>query len=75
MDHDRSLDWHLLEQKKHAGVQSLIAISTALSHVAGAARVDCDQSGFEWVVTDDAGGNVFAWIRKGSDAAHAAWWS
>jgi 1,4-alpha-glucan branching enzyme len=30
--------------------------------------MDCDQSGFEWVVTDDAGGNVFAWIRKGSDA-------
>jgi len=31
-------------------------------------EMDCDQSGFEWVVTDDAGGNVFAWIRKGSDA-------
>ena len=25
-------------------------------------------SGFEWVVTDDANGNVFAWIRKGRDA-------
>jgi len=23
---------------------------------------------FEWIVTDDAGGNVFAWIRKGNDA-------
>jgi 1,4-alpha-glucan branching enzyme len=30
--------------------------------------MDCDPSGFEWIVTDDAGGNVFVWIRKGSDA-------
>jgi 1,4-alpha-glucan branching enzyme len=30
--------------------------------------MDCDPSGFEWLVTDDAGGNVYAWIRKGGDA-------
>ena len=30
--------------------------------------MDCDPSGFEWIVTDDVGGNVFAWIRKGNDA-------
>ena len=29
--------------------------------------MDCDQSGFEWIVTDDADRNVFAWIRKGSE--------
>jgi 1,4-alpha-glucan branching enzyme len=29
--------------------------------------MDCEKSGFEWVVTDDANRNVFAWIRKGND--------
>jgi 1,4-alpha-glucan branching enzyme len=28
---------------------------------------DCDASGFEWLVTDDADNNVFAWLRKGID--------
>ena len=68
-NHDRSLDWHLLEQKKHAGVQSLIRDLNRLYRTLPALHeMDCDQSGFEWVVNDDAGGNVFAWIRKGSDA-------
>jgi 1,4-alpha-glucan branching enzyme len=31
-------------------------------------QLDCDQAGFEWLVTDDSGGNVFAWIRKGNEA-------
>ena len=26
------------------------------------------QAGFEWVITDDADRNVFAWMRKGNDA-------
>ena len=30
--------------------------------------MDCDAAGFEWVVTDDAHHNVFAWLRKGSRA-------
>jgi len=29
--------------------------------------MDCDQAGFEWLVTDDANRNVFAWLRKGFD--------
>jgi 1,4-alpha-glucan branching enzyme len=31
-------------------------------------ELDCDPAGFEWVVTDDAAGNVFGFIRKGNDA-------
>ena len=31
-------------------------------------ELDCDPAGFEWVITEDANHNVFAWIRKGSDA-------
>ena len=31
-------------------------------------EMDCNQAGFEWVITHDSGGNVFAWLRKGHDA-------
>ena len=68
-NHDRSLDWHLLDQKKHAGIQSLIRDLNELYRSQPALHeMDCDQSGFEWIVTDDAGRNVFAWMRKGNDA-------
>jgi 1,4-alpha-glucan branching enzyme len=68
-NHDRSLDWHLLDQKTHAGIHALVRDLNRLYRTLPALHeLDCDPSGFEWVVTDDAGGNVFAWIRKGSDA-------
>ncbi len=68
-NHDRSLDWHLLDQGKHAGIHSLIRDLNRLYRALPALHeLDCDQAGFEWVVTDDANGNVFAWIRKGNDA-------
>jgi 1,4-alpha-glucan branching enzyme len=67
--HEHSLDWHLLEQKKHVGVQSLVRDLNRLYRALPALHeLDCDASGFEWVITDDAGNNVFAWIRKGNDA-------
>ena len=31
-------------------------------------ELDCDAAGFEWIITEDADHNVFAWIRKGRDA-------
>jgi 1,4-alpha-glucan branching enzyme len=68
-NHDRSLDWHLLKQKKHAGIQSLIRDLNKLYRALPALyELDCDEAGFEWIIADDANNNVFAWIRKGSDA-------
>jgi 1,4-alpha-glucan branching enzyme len=68
-DHDHSLDWHLLDQKSHAGIQNLIRDLNALYRTLPALhQMDCDPLGFEWLITDDAGGNVFAWLRKGNDA-------
>jgi hypothetical protein len=56
-------------QKKHAGIQNLIRDLNRLYRALPALHeLDCDPAGFEWVITDDAGGNVFAWIRKGNDA-------
>ncbi len=66
-NHDHSLDWHLLEQYKHAGIHSLIRdLNTLYRDTPALHELDCDPAGFEWMVTDDAGNNVFAWLRKGN---------
>jgi 1,4-alpha-glucan branching enzyme len=67
-DHDHSLDWHLLAQSRHAGVQSLVRdLNWLYRDTPALHELDCAPSGFEWLVMDDATGNVFAWLRKGRD--------
>jgi 1,4-alpha-glucan branching enzyme len=65
--HDHSLDWHLLEQPRHAGVRALVRDLNAIYRKLPALHErDCDSNGFEWLITDDADRSVFAWLRKGS---------
>jgi 1,4-alpha-glucan branching enzyme len=65
--HDRSLDWHLLEQPNHAGLQTLVRdLNRVYRDFPALHELDCNPAGFEWLVTDDAGRNVFAWMRKGN---------
>lgn len=67
-NHDHSLDWHLLEQDRHAGIHSLIRDLNQLYRGTPALHeLDCDAAGFEWLITDDADRNVFAWMRKGNN--------
>jgi 1,4-alpha-glucan branching enzyme len=67
-NHDHSLDWHLLDKNSHAGVQALVHDLNRLYRTTPALHeLDCEAAGFEWLVTDDANGNVFAWLRKGFD--------
>ena len=68
-NHDRALDWHLLENEAHAGIQRLIRdLNHLYRSVAALHELDCDSGGFEWVVANDADHSVFAWIRKGVDS-------
>ena len=65
-NHDIGLPWHLTEQKGHAGVQRLVRDLNKLYRDTPALHaLDCDASGFEWLVTDDAARSTFAWLRKG----------
>jgi 1,4-alpha-glucan branching enzyme len=65
-NHDQSLDWHLLSERKYAGIQSLIRDLNRLYRALPALHErDCEQSGFEWLIADDSENNVFAWMRKG----------
>jgi 1,4-alpha-glucan branching enzyme len=68
-NHDQSLDWHLLGQHRHAGIQNLIRDLNHLYRAIPALHeMDCNQAGFEWVITHDSANNLFAWLRKGYDA-------
>ncbi len=67
-NHDRSLDWHLLENGFHKGVQSLIRdLNGAVQAIPALHERDCDASGFQWLVADDAENSVIAWLRRGED--------
>ena len=64
----RSLDWTLLDQAPHRGVQALVR---DLNHVyrgtpALHAR-DCEPEGFEWLIADDKENSVFAWARHSGE--------
>jgi 1,4-alpha-glucan branching enzyme len=64
--HDHSLDWHLLEQPRHAGIQALVRDLNRLYRTVPALHeLDCEDAGFEWLVMHDAERSVFAWLRKG----------
>jgi 1,4-alpha-glucan branching enzyme len=66
--HDHSLPWHLLAQSEHAGVHRLVRDLNHLYRSTPALHsLDCEATGFEWLVTDDANQSVFVWLRKGKD--------
>ena len=65
-NHDGQVDWHLLDEPPHRGVQQLVRDLNSLhaSRPALHAR-DADPGGFEWLVGDDAANSVFAFLRRG----------
>lgn len=64
------LDWHLTDYNSHAGVQSLVRdLNRAYADLPALHEKDCDATGFEWLIVDDATQSVFAWLRRGQDGA------
>jgi 1,4-alpha-glucan branching enzyme len=66
--HDRSLDWQLLREPRHQGIQALVRdLNRLYRSVPALHELDCESAGFEWLVMHDADRSVFAWLRKGRD--------
>jgi 1,4-alpha-glucan branching enzyme len=63
-NHDRSLDWHLLADPAHAGVQALVRTLNRLylEHPALHAQDDRPE-GFRWIQADSASRNVYGFLR------------
>lgn len=69
-NHDSSLDWHLLEQDTHRGVQSLVRDLNQLYGATPALyQQDCSAAGFEWIAESASDESVLAWVRHGTDGA------
>ncbi|MGB3246360.1 MAG: 1,4-alpha-glucan branching protein GlgB [Sulfitobacter sp.] len=69
-NHDVSLDWHLLENDLHAGMQRLIRdLNTLYRDRPGLHELDCKHDGFEWIEESAAEESVLAWVRHGFDGA------
>jgi 1,4-alpha-glucan branching enzyme len=66
--HARSLDWHLLERPRHAGVQRLVRDLNRLYRDTPALwQLDAGPGGFRWLVVDDRDANVVAFARFARD--------
>lgn len=63
-DHDRELDWYLLDDPAHDGIQRALADLNRLYLEEPALHLrDSDPRGFAWVVGDDSENSVFAFLR------------
>ena len=72
-NHDIGLDWFLLDDRKHSGVQALIRdLNQAYRAVPALHEGDCDPAGFRWLVVDDADHSVFAYLRQPLSGGPAA---
>ncbi len=64
-NHDASLDWHLLADPRHRGIQNLVRDLNRL-YRATPALYDTDTShdGFQWVEADNHAWSVFVFLRQ-----------
>ncbi|MDA8437171.1 MAG: 1,4-alpha-glucan branching protein GlgB [Actinomycetales bacterium] len=66
----RGLDWWLLDNADHRGVQQCLAdLNRVYRDTPALWSRDNDPGGFEWIDADDSAGNSFSWLRWGHDGA------
>jgi 1,4-alpha-glucan branching enzyme len=65
-NHDGALDWPLLDQPLHAGLQRFVSDLNRLYSMAGALHeIDFDAAGFEWIDCNDTDSSVVSLVRRG----------
>jgi 1,4-alpha-glucan branching enzyme len=63
-NHDRSLDWHLVEQPEHAAMQRLVAdIGRVYTETAALWQVDGNSEGFRWIDAGNVDQSVLSFVR------------
>jgi 1,4-alpha-glucan branching enzyme len=67
-NHNKSLDWHLLEYPLQQGVQKLVRDLNHLYRSQPALHeVDCSHEGFSWIDCHDSDNSVISYIRRAKD--------
>ena len=68
-NHELSLDWHIANQSRHAGVQKWVQDLNALYRRHSALHEsDAFSPGFEWIDCHDAEQSTISWLRRNNTA-------
>ncbi|WP_169123873.1 1,4-alpha-glucan branching protein GlgB [Xanthobacter sp. SG618] len=68
--HDREIDWFLLDDPAHRGIQSLVRdLNRLYRDLPALHALDDRPEGFRWIVGDDRENSVLAFLRLAPDAA------
>ena len=69
-NHDRSLDWHLLEHEPHAQMMNLVRqLNRVYRENPALHQLDTEAAGFSWVDGGDSENSVVTFLRHGKDGA------
>jgi 1,4-alpha-glucan branching enzyme len=69
-NHDTSLDWHLLAESFHRGIQALVRdLNRVYRNEAALHQVDYDPAGFQWIDCNDNENSVVSFVRRARSAA------
>jgi 1,4-alpha-glucan branching enzyme len=67
-NHDIGLDWQLLADPFHEGVQRLVRdLNRLYRDIPALHRLDCDPDGFSWIDAANAPESVLSYMRRGRD--------
>jgi 1,4-alpha-glucan branching enzyme len=66
--HDTALDWDLLSDPRHRGVQKWVEdINRLYRELPALHQYDCDPRGFEWIDANDSDHSVASFLRRGQE--------
>ncbi|RKH16613.1 1,4-alpha-glucan branching protein GlgB [Corallococcus praedator] len=64
-NHDKSLDWHLLDDAGHKGIQKLVGdLNRVYRELPALHDADSEPVGFQWLQPDASAANVLAFVRR-----------
>ncbi len=65
-NHDSQLEWELLKQDRHSGIQQFVRdLNRVRREQPAFHELDHDPQGFAWINADDSQNCVFSWLRRG----------
>lgn len=69
-NHDKTLDWYLLQYPYHAGIKKLVTdLNSLYTQQSALYTYDFDSIGFEWIDCNDRDQSVLSYLRKSDTAS------